>query len=198
MGPIFLDTLLYCFININFSVNLSSKILTVWCLPSLVLLVVLWLPVASMAACPSWPTADRFRLNLNGDEVTDNLTGLIWRRCSEGQMWSGSLGVCTGTAVSFSHESALAHAQSFNTNRSPTGWRLPNVRELASLADRGCKSPAIDTVAFPPDKTLNGQYWASSILSWERQGAMLVDFNTGGVGSWFRTIGYPIRLVRSN
>ena len=83
----------------------------------------------------------RFAYSQDGSEVTDNQTGLIWRRCSEGQSFSG--GTCVGVAANFTHEAALAHA------RSQTGWRLPNVKELASIVDRTRQNPAIDIAAFP-------------------------------------------------
>lgn len=110
--------------------------------------------LSAHAACPSWPTAERF--TVSGEEVTDKRTGLVWKRCSEGQTLSGSS--CTGTAASYKHEQALARAKSANTTDSATGWRLPNVKELASLADKGCQSPAIDSTAFPG--TPSGVYWS--------------------------------------
>ncbi|MCX8521150.1 MAG: DUF1566 domain-containing protein, partial [Rhodoferax sp.] len=82
----------------------------------------------AQADCPTWPTADRF--NQNGAEVTDRRTGLVWARCSLGQSWNGS--TCTGTASTHTHEQALAQAQTANVGGA-SGWRLPNVKELASL-----------------------------------------------------------------
>lgn len=76
--------------------------------------------------------------------VNDVWTGLRWRRCLEGQTWSGT--TCTGAPSYFTHEQALAHDGHISRDR----WRLPNIKELDSLQDRTRTSPpAIDTAAFP-------------------------------------------------
>lgn len=107
---------------------------------------------AAHAVCPSVPTASRFSVNAAGDEVTDARTGLVWARCSVGQVWDGT--TCSGIASSYTHEQALSFAQG------AVGWRLPSVRELSSLADKGCQSPAIDSAAFP--NTRDTAYWSST------------------------------------
>jgi hypothetical protein len=153
------------------------------------LTLLLWAGAAlsAHAACPSWPTAERFVVN--GAEVTDQRTGLVWARCSVGQSWSGS--ACTGTAITLTHESALAHAQS------QSGWRLPNVKELASLADKGCQSPAIDSVAFP--NTPGNWYWTSSPYVGGSVFAWSVYFNEGSVnGGVYRYSNVQVRLVRAS
>jgi hypothetical protein len=140
----------------------------------------------AQASCPSWPTAERFAIS--GEEVTDKRTGLIWKRCSEGQIWSGSS--CTGTAAIYTHQGALQHAQA------QSGWRLPNVKELASLAEKGCPIPAIDRTAFPG--TPNNWYWSSSPYVGNSGGAWVVGFSNGGVGYNFRYDGLHVRLVRAS
>ncbi len=145
------------------------------------------------AACPSWPTAERF--SISGEEVTDTRTGLVWKRCSEGQTLSGSS--CTGTAASYTHEQALVRAKSANTANSTTGWRLPNVKELTSLADKGCQNPSIDSTAFP--STPSNWYWSSSPYVGTSGYAWVVDFGYGKVGDGNR-YGYygQVRLVRAS
>lgn len=145
--------------------------------------------LAAQAACPSWSTAERFIFN--GAEVTDTRTGLVWARCSVGQSWSGS--ACTGTASTFTHEGALAHAQS------TSGWRLPNVKELAGLADKGCGAPAIDQVAFPD--TPSSLYWSSSPSIGNSNNVWNVGFYDGTVYNYvanYRHGNYlAVRLVRA-
>lgn len=109
--------------------------------------------------------------------------------------WSGT--TCTGTAAFFSHEEALRRGQS------QTGWRLPNVKELASIVDRSRVSPAADPVAFPgtpPEWT-----WTSTPYAGEPQHAWVVGFDYGVVVSGDRagrfsggtSVGYvTLRLVR--
>jgi len=73
--------------------------------------------------------------------VVDRKTGLTWRRCLEGQVWTGSS--CSGTGTPYTHVNALLRGNSI------AGWRLPNIKELSSLADRSRQIPALDSNAFP-------------------------------------------------
>lgn len=137
------------------------------------------------AGCPTWPTVERFALN--GAEVTDRRNGLVWARCSVGQNWDGS--TCTGTAINLTHEEGLQHAASLN------GWRLPGLKELASLADKGCINSAIDAAAFPA--TSPNWYWSSSPYSGDTAYAWGVHFVDGYVDGYDRKYPGRVRLVRS-
>lgn len=151
----------------------------------LVLMLCFGSALKASAACPSWPTSERF--TINGEEVTDKRTGLVWARCSVGQSWNSS--TCTGTATTMTHEAALAYAQSRN------GWRLSNVKELASLADKGCQNPAIDNVAFP--NTPSKWYWSSSPYVENAAVTWMVLFYDGYVFGNNRGSAYgAVRLVR--
>ena len=154
------------------------------------LVAMLLAPSAWGQTCPTWPTAERF--SFNGAEVTDQRTGLIWARCSVGQSWNGS--TCTGNARTLTHEAALQHAQS------QSGWRLPNVKELSSLADKGCKNPAIDAIAFPATRI--SFYWASSPHLGGTSSAWFVYFYDGTVDTDIRESTYifqrTARLVRTS
>ena len=127
-----------------------------------------------------------YTYSANGAEVTDAQTGLTWRRCTEGQSWSG--GTCTGSAATFTHEQALAHA------KTQSGWRLPNVKELSSLVDSSRSNPAIDITAFPA--TSSEWYWSSTPYVGSADGAWYVNFNVGYVGDVSRGSGFRVRLVR--
>jgi Protein of unknown function (DUF1566) len=135
---------------------------------------------------PAVQAQTRFSYSSDGTEVTDGKTGLIWRRCSEGQTWSGT--TCTGSASSFTHEGALAHA------KTQTGWRLPNVKELTSLVDRSRSDPSINVAAFPA--TPSDWYWTSSPLVGDSSGAWFVYFSYGGVNGNSRYGSSRVRLVR--
>lgn len=78
----------------------------------------------------------RFRDNGNGT-VKDNLTGLTWLQnagCFVSQDWAAALASANG----------LAHGSCGLTDNSTAGsWRLPNIKELQSLIDRGHEAPAL-------------------------------------------------------
>ncbi len=121
--------------------------------------------------------------------MTDTRTGLVWQRCSAGQSWSG--GTCSGSAATYTHEAALAYAQS------QSGWRLPNVKELASLADRSRHDPdpAIDTDAFPG--TPSDWFWSSSPYAGDAGNAWLVSFGyVYSIDGFSRSNYLHVRLVR--
>ena len=136
----------------------------------------------------------QYIVSANGQEVTDSQTGLVWRRCSEGQTWSGS--TCTGFASGFTHEAALsqATAQTFATN---VAWRLPNFKELSSIANRASANPTIDTSAFP--STPSAKFWSSTPYIGDPYYAKYVDFSDGtSYGGNYRPGMSNVRLVRSS
>jgi hypothetical protein len=154
-----------------------------------VLLFTCLLSVCSLAA-----SAQPFVISADGSEVTDQKTGLIWRRCSEGMSWNGT--ICAGSASTYTHEAALTQA---STQATSTGvaWRLPNIKELTSIADKTLSNPAIDATAFPGTPTPAAAFWSSSPyaslsgLVWD------VDFIDGGVYHSGRTSPFHVRLVRA-
>jgi hypothetical protein len=117
--------------------------------------------------------------------VIDRKTGLIWRRCLQGQSWNGVN--CTGSAFDYTHEQALAA-----TNGAT--WRLPNAKELATLADRSQISPALDAVAFPAASDL--YTWSTTPVPSNSGNARVNGFSVGSAFSIFRTTSdVGIRLV---
>jgi hypothetical protein len=129
----------------------------------------------------------RYAYSADGAEVTDAQTGLIWRRCTAGQTWSN--GACAGGLTVFRHEEALAHAMT------QTGWRLPNVKELASLVETSSVRPAINSVAFPG--TPSTAYWSSTPDVQQPSSAWSIEFGMGAVAPLGRsTFGVLARLVR--
>lgn len=144
----------------------------------------LWAGVLLLAAGAG--AQGRFAISAEGTQVSDSRTGLTWRRCSEGQSYGG--GTCNGSASTFTHEAALAHA------RSQTGWRLPNVKELSSIVDDSRVGPAIDPTIFPA--TPSWDYWSSSPYVGYADYAWDVHLDHGHVGVNSRSDFNPIRLVR--
>lgn len=128
----------------------------------------------------------RFSISADGAEVTDARTGLVWRRCSAGQVSDGS--TCTGTAATYTHAQALAYA------KSQSGWRLPNVKELTSIVDRERLDPSIDPVVFPG--TSASLFWTSSPLASNPGLVWSVYFYGGYVFERNRDADSYVRLVR--
>lgn len=142
------------------------------------------------------PSTPRYTVSANGQEVTDNQTKLIWRRCAEGMDWDGT--TCAGVAGTFTHEAALIRAKDQAVSTA-IAWRLPNVRELSSIVDRSRSNPAIDPAAFPA--TPVNVFWSASPLVGYASGyAWGVDFGDGVVDLSYlnvRNSSNPVRLVRA-
>ncbi len=82
-----------------------------------------------------WPDP---RFTDNGDEtITDNLTGLIWTK-------NAKLGDYQTTAETLTWQEALDYIAGMNAGTNPNygyvDWRLPNIRELLSLGNKGASS----------------------------------------------------------
>ncbi len=84
----------------------------------------------------------RYELLNDGKEVRDKKTGLIWQRCSLGQIWDGK--TCANSTTSHTWEQALKETKALGN-----GYRLPNIRELNSLVERSCRDTAINEKFFP-------------------------------------------------
>lgn len=119
------------------------------------------------------PTA-RFIISTDGT-VTDTRTGLMWMRCSLGQVWNGT--TCTGSAAQYVWADALAQAD-VSTYAGHGDWRLPNVKELVSIVERRCATPAINPEVFPA--TSSWKYWTSSpSVAGPGNWAVIVAFGQG-------------------
>ncbi len=143
----------------------------------------------------------RFVPSVTGEEVVDNKTGLIWRRCSEGQKWVD--GACVGVVSRYDWGDALVHAENEAVSAG-VRWRVPNVKELESLVDRSMTMPAIDGVFFPDTPFDNPVYpgygessWTSTLDESNQFGVWCVDFKMGYTGLAARSSSQPVRLVRS-
>lgn len=142
----------------------------------------------------STPTS-QFTAHDNGT-ITDNKTGLTWKRCSEGQTWTGV--TCAGTTASYTWQNALKQAQTLNAGGGYAGntdWRVPNVKELLSIVESQCLLPTTNLTVFPNSPS-NSVYWSSSSYLTDTTQAWFVAFNYGGVASMLKSYGYWVRLVR--
>ena len=139
------------------------------------------------------PTTPDERFIDRGDgSVQDKHTGLIWMRCSLGQVWDGA--TCSGTAAVYTWQQALQEAAGYTFAGSST-WRLPNVNELKSIVEKACYDPAINLTAFPA--TPSAPFWTASPLAPGYDYAWIVSFNYGNAyGGHKNSSSYFVRLVR--
>lgn len=156
----------------------------------LTLLTALCLTLSANANCINavTTTSGPFTVNNDNNTVTDNITGLTWMRCSLGQTGSDCNG---GSAQSYTWAGALNEVAS-----SHRGWRLPNIKELRSIAELKCFQPAIDPEIFP--NTLSNEYWSSSPVMEIAGLAWIVNFDNGNSYHANKDSGHHVRLVRSS
>jgi Protein of unknown function (DUF1566)/Repeat of unknown function (DUF5648) len=122
--------------------------------------------------------------------ANDAWTGLQWRRCEQGKVWSGT--TCTGIRLPMSHEAALDHAHN------QAGWRLPNVRELSSLIDLSVGNGVrINQSAFPGALSDLSHTWSSTPDFLYSGTAKVANFNEGLVTRVARSAPLTVMLVRN-
>jgi len=137
---------------------------------------------------------DRFLVQ--PQEVLDRFTGLVWRRCAEGQLAAGA--GCEGRASRLSWRDALRQAKDLSRATGQT-WRLPNVKELESIVAHDIAGVLIDPEAFPG--TQPGRFWTATPVAYiyfpSRARIWVMDFGEGLL--WVERDFHPlmVRLVRS-
>lgn len=126
--------------------------------------------------------------------VTDSRSGLMWKRCSEGQTWSGS--TCTGVADRRDWSAAIVSAQASNY-AGYDDWRQPNVKELGTLVETCRTMPSINVTAFPNTPvTPNAAYWTASPGADQLAASWGIGFDLGYALPFNRSGQAMSRLVR--
>ncbi len=159
------------------------------------------LSVAGLAQAQSCPagypltTPDGDFADAGNGTVRHIPTGLVWKRCAEGQTWDGS--TCQGTAGSYTWQQAFQQADAVNAAgyAGQTDWRVPNLKELRSIVERGCVNPSINLTQFPA--TPASFFWSGSPYAGNSGGAWGVNFNYSNGGWASRGLAYRVRLVRA-
>lgn len=159
------------------------------------------------------------RYQLNGDgTVTDLRTGLMWKRCSEGQIWTGY--TCEGKANKMRWDNAMPNGRqkSWPIFAGYDDWKLPTKEQLRTLVwcsngvnqkmawRKSCngkgvrvrnvnyRHPTIDTVAFP-NAPAEG-FWTSSAYNPDLADAWAVGFDHGYAEWHGRSSNGRVRLFR--
>ncbi len=179
-------------------------------------------PLLAQANCTSTNTdADYILGDADGTASAMHWeTGLVWKRCLEGQSFDRITNQCTGTALAKPWNDWMVDfmPQSFADlsdwwkdvlgytpptmpsnppNRLLTGdWRMAYKNELVSITENCGNNPKLNRVVFP-----NAQYssyvWSGSPDANDTYYALDVDFNDGVSGSYLRYLGLHVRLVRA-
>ncbi len=121
-------------------------------------------------------------LTRSGDIVSDSHTGLQWQDNeiveTAARTWQAAIDYCENTLTLGEHND----------------WRLPNKKELLSIADRSRYSPAIDTAYFL--NTASSRYWSSTTSAYNTSYAWYVYFKYGSSVSRNKANDYYVRCVR--
>lgn len=139
----------------------------------------------------------RFEDHLDGT-VTDKESRLMWMRCSAGQTASDT--ACSGAPANLDWSSARSLAN--EVNRAGrffySDWRLPQLKELATIAERGCENPRVNLSVFP--NTASGLYWTATSRSSKDTSSFAFALGFDAEGVVYRPVeeAMHVRLVRSD
>ena len=143
----------------------------------------------------SLPSA-RFKDNGDGT-VTDMESKLMWMRCASGQRWLERR--CVGAAESYAWADARRHAEKVSGDGAAffNDWRVPALRELATITDRACHNPRTNLAVFPD--TPVAPFWSSTPRPGEGGGerVMALSFGAEGVMLARKDERFHVRLVRT-
>jgi hypothetical protein len=123
-----------------------------------------------------WPSP---RFGVNGECVTDNLTGLMWVRNPDSteRRWQGALDYANNLPLC-----------------GYTDWRLPNRKEARTLINYGevDNSDWLNSQGFT--NVPKGYYWTSTTWAWNKKDACLVQIQDGKVycSGGFKDLSYSV------
>jgi|GEM_PF-3417114 len=143
--------------------------------------------------------------------ITDVVNRLRWKRCAEGQTWTGN--TCRGKATEYSWH---------NLSNPPGEWHIPSVEEGKTLlycVESGKRGESLlvtsETVQCTPSTcdlcgnkwttpTVDNEVfsnsplwiWTSSTHTKDPENAWIIDFSLGNVGYYGKNSSGAVRLVR--
>lgn len=128
---------------------------------------------------------------LDNTMVRDNVTNLIWQRCTAGQVYDST---CSGTRIGLNWKGALAYCA--NLNLGGRSWRLPSLAELRSLVNQSKTNPSIDSNIFPSTYASASLLYFSSTSKGDNNSYFWgVSFTDGAIGFTTKTGSSVIRCV---
>jgi hypothetical protein len=140
--------------------------------------------------------AARFKDNGDGT-VTDMESKLMWMRCASGQRWLERR--CVGAAAVHAWADAHRHADKVGSDGTAfyNDWRVPTLRELATVTDRACQNPRTNLAVFPD--TPAAPFWSSTPRPGEAGSdrALALSFGAEGVMLARKDERLHLRLVRT-
>jgi len=147
--------------------------------------------------------------------VRDNVTGLIWEvkqnkdditdysnphDADNRYTWydrnSSTNGGDAGKAGTGTDTEDFINALNAQNYGGHNDWRLPTIKELTSLLNRGQYDPSIDTRYFP-NSSESLYYWSSSTYANPTYHAWCVNFYNGSDYYYYKSVRYSVRAVRS-
>jgi type II secretory pathway pseudopilin PulG len=114
-------------------------------------------------------------------------------RCAYGQVWNADNSACTGDAVRVDWSEGLkiaTNVESTDLNQ----WRLPNVKELATIVEKQCVDPAINMTVFPNAPATD--FWTSSTSANNPSQAWALAFYNGRNNQQGKNVDKYVRLVK--
>lgn len=141
-------------------------------------LILLFLCVVLISASHAQTCNTNIPLNTPDSEFTDHgdgtvthhRTGLMWKKCKESLSGAAP---DQGIVSVMTWSETLTHAMSHELGNY-TDWRLPNIKELATIAELACHEPVINLSVFPwrlyrsigsspPNASIATEAWALNI-----------------------------------
>jgi hypothetical protein len=120
-------------------------------------------------------------------------------RCSTGQRWSSQSGRCSGSADALSWGQARQLAERLNADATAfyNDWRVPSLRELATITARECSQPRTNLAVFPG--TATAAYWSATPRPGEgsTERLLALGFGNEGVFAARKDERHHLRLVRT-
>jgi len=145
---------------------------------------------------------DRFEINEEDGVVLDRSTGLMWQQCEVGLNYNIDNKTCVGSTQKLTWQQALLEAND-NSHAGYTDWHVPNIKELASIIDHSCASPALPQLELGiflfSNELISGEegdYWSSTTVTPEPQYAWTFQVSDGKNRYLKKTQTGRLRLVR--